>query len=99
MKISISNISGEIKSEIGSLVRFYSVKLRQPYHKFLNKGVFGTNLANLLSETHPIDKNNLSEKLGIQKKDGSLDIPESYENWILKQNSVDKPKFSGIFSV
>ena len=97
--ITISNVSGELKSEIGSLVRFYS-KQKKSYFSFLDKGVFGKNLANLLGETHTIGKNNLSENLGIQKKDGSgPDIPIRYEDWILLQNSVDKPKFSGIFSV
>ena len=44
-------------------------------------------------------ENNLSDKLGIQKKDGTLDAPMTYEDWILLQNKVDKPNFSGILAV
>lgn len=98
MPITISNVSGQIKSEIGSLVRFYSIR-KMPVAKFLNKGVFGTKLASLLKETHIVAPENLSENLGIQKKDGTLDVPMRYEDWILLQNKVDKPKFSGILAI
>jgi len=59
MPITISNVSGELKSEIGSLVRFYS-KQKKSYSPFLNKGIFGTNLSNLFCETYIIAPGNLS---------------------------------------
>jgi hypothetical protein len=142
--ITLSNVSGELKSSIGSLVQFYS-KQKKSYSFFLNKGVFGTNLANLLGETHVIapenkcccsgsfdccdcggnncgcdycfscnaceeclsGENNLSEKLGIQKKDGSLDIPVTYEQWLESERvnksfferRVDNRDFCGIYKV
>lgn len=86
--IKISNISGEIKSEIGSPVQFYSIR-KLSFDKFLNKGVFGTKLANLLNETHSIASENLNKNLGIQKKDGSgPDIPMKYEDWIILQKNI-----------
>lgn len=138
MPITISNVSGEIKSEIGSLVRFYKIRRITPVQSMYGKGVFGKTLFNLINQTHSIApenkchcsdsfnccdcggshcgcgycfscnacdeclnaENNLSEKLGIQKKDGSWpDIPVKYEDWILLQNKVDKPKFSGILAI
>ena len=144
MPITISNVSGEIKSEIGSLVRFYSIR-KMPVAKFLNKGVFSTKLASLLTETYTIppknkchcsdtfnccdcggshcgcaycfscnacDKclnreNNLSDKLGIQKKDGTLDVPPTYEQWLESkrvndsffERRVDNRDFCGIYKV
>lgn len=85
MKISISNVSGDLKSEIGSLVRFYKIRKITPVQSMYGKGVFGKTLFNLINQTHEIAPENLNENLGIQKKDGSLDIPESYENWLLTQ--------------
>lgn len=85
MKITLSNVSGDLKSEIGSLVRFYSVNLKRPYSQFLGKGVFGTKLASLLKESHSIAPENLIEEknLGIQKKDGGgPDVPPTYEAWL-----------------
>jgi hypothetical protein len=100
MPIIISNVSGELKSSIGSLVRFYKIRRITPVQSMYGKGVFGKTLFNLINRTHEVAPENLSEKLGIQKKDGSgPDIPVKYEDWILLQNKVDKPKFSGILAI
>ena len=90
--IKLWNTSGEIKSEIGTLVRFYSIKLKQPYSKFLGKGVFGIRLAELLSESHPVSPENLIEieNLGVRKADGAADIPEKYEDWLAKENARNR---------
>lgn len=87
--IKLWNVSGQLKSEIGSLVRFYSIKLKKSYSFFLGKGVFGKQLANNLNETIQIPAENLidSNNLGVRKADGAADAPETYEAWLEKENA------------
>lgn len=72
-----------MKDRIGQLVGFYHSKLKQSYSKFLGKGVLGKELKDLLSESHDVAPENLIafDLLGVRKRDGSADIPMTYEQW------------------
>lgn len=72
-----------MNSRIGTLVHFYFFTFKRSYTHFLNKGILGKELANLICETHDCEYVTLPENLGLHKKDGSLDIPMTYENWAI----------------
>lgn len=46
---SLNNISGTLKDEIGTIVRFYNLRLKSSYEKLLNKGVLGKKLNDLIA--------------------------------------------------
>jgi hypothetical protein len=102
--IKIWNIKGNIKSEIGHLVRFYSKTFRRSYCNFLGKGAMGKRLEFLIKETHYVSQEDLiNNKLGTYNKDGSINIPETYEEWLEKQKQIETqkilgPAFSGNYS-
>lgn len=77
-----------IVSEIGLIVSFYFKTFKRSYSNFLGKGVMGKRLAQLLSETDEINPDNLIsfENLGVRNKDGSPNIPETYEEWRRKDD-------------
>lgn len=72
-----------MNDEIGQIISFYSKVLKAPYERMLGKGVMGKRLLCLLSETDIVAPENLiqSENLGVRKKDGTADIPMTFEEW------------------
>lgn len=44
----------EIKSRIGEIIYFYSKTFHRSYENFLNKGVLGKELADLVKKEYPI---------------------------------------------
>lgn len=85
--IKLWNVNGQMKSDIGQLVRFYLKSFGRSYEAYLGKGVMGKRLETLLKETHHVSPENLidNNQLGIHNKDGSLNIPQTYEEWNKKQ--------------
>ena len=78
---SLSNISGTLKDEIGTIVRFYNLRLKSSYEKFLNKGVLGKKLNDLLNAPPIlIDKEFLNYNCGTFVN-GIEDRPEIFEDW------------------
>lgn len=78
---SLNNISGTLKDEIGTIVRFYNLRLKSSYEKLLNKGVLGKKLNDLIANPPgQINPEFLNYNCGTFVS-GIEDRPETFEDW------------------